>query len=255
MLSEAQKRQFEADGFLVLPSLLSPQEVAVLQAETSRIFGLQRPEVVRTEHGEPRVALAMERYSEPFRQLLRHQRVCEVSRDILGTAAFYNHQYKIVTKQPFGSTSMPWHQDYGSWRNIDGMPQPKAITIGIYLEEVSEFNGPLVFIPGSHRDGLLKGGLKVLPGRSSPSVMLDEDAVRQHYERGGAVAPKGPAGTAIVFHPLLVHGSGPNLSPHWRHIVYISPNPVDNHLVNPGREEMLASRDFSPMVAEVEAIA
>jgi len=194
----------------------------------------------------------MDRYSAPFARLLRHPAVIGVSRQIL-REPFYCHQYKIITKQPFGATNHPWHQDYGTWSEIDGMPLPRAITIGIYLEEVTEFNGPLAFIPGSNKYGILAGVAEERPGRKSKSVMLDTTALSEVFDRHGVVAPKGSPGTALVFDSLVVHGSAPNMSPSWRHIVYVSPNPVSNKLVNPTREEILAARDFSPM-DELEAV-
>ena len=34
--------------------------------------------------------------------------------------------------------------------NDDDMPEARAMNIAIFLDEVNEFNGPLMFIPGSH---------------------------------------------------------------------------------------------------------
>ena len=33
------------------------------------------------------------------------------------------------------------------------MPEPLALNLHIFLDEVTEFNGPLIFIPQSHLDG------------------------------------------------------------------------------------------------------
>src|SRR3546814_9278609 len=51
-----------------------------------------------------------------------------------------------------------WHQDYGTWLNDDLMPTPRAMNVAIFLDEVNEHNGPLMFIPGSHRLGVLEAG-------------------------------------------------------------------------------------------------
>ena len=66
----------------------------------------------------------------------------------------------------------------------------------------------------------------------------------------GLVSPKGPAGTVIIFHASIAHSSGPNLTADWRHVVYISPNPVSNHIRDPKRDDMFALLDFTPMQAE-----
>ena len=37
----------------------------------------------------------------------------------------------------------------------DLMPEARAMNVAIFLDEVNEFNGPLMFIPGSHKLGVL----------------------------------------------------------------------------------------------------
>jgi hypothetical protein len=48
-----------------------------------------------------------------------------------------------------------WHQDYGTWKNDDLMPTERAMNVAIFLDDVNEFNGPLMFIPGSHKKGVV----------------------------------------------------------------------------------------------------
>ena len=66
-------------------------------------------------------------------------------------------------------------------------------------------------------------------------------------ERGGVVAPTGPAGSMLVFHSNLVHASPPNISPFARSIVYLSLCHVDNHIRRFKRPEWIAHRDFTPI--------
>ncbi|WP_430641250.1 phytanoyl-CoA dioxygenase family protein, partial [Bradyrhizobium brasilense] len=40
-----------------------------------------------------------------------------------------------------------WHQDYGTWKRDDGMPEPRAMNIAIFLDEVMPINGPLMLVP------------------------------------------------------------------------------------------------------------
>ena len=63
----------------------------------------------------------------------------------------YMHQFKINGKMAFDGDVWQWHQDYGTWKNDDQMPEPRATNVAIFLDEVNEFNGPLMFIPGSHQ--------------------------------------------------------------------------------------------------------
>ena len=35
------------------------------------------------------------------------------------------------------------------------MPTPRVVNAVLFLDEVNEFNGPLIFIPGSHKEGTI----------------------------------------------------------------------------------------------------
>jgi ectoine hydroxylase len=66
---------------------------------------------------------------------------------------------------------------------------------------------------------------------------------------GGIVAPKGPAGSVLLFHPNLVHGSVPNLSPFDRRLVLVTYNSVNNQQTvkeNP-RPDFLVCRSRGPL--------
>jgi ectoine hydroxylase len=238
-LSEAQLEQFDSDGYLVLPGLFSAAEIAPLRGDLARIFALDRPEVPKTETGESRLAHRLERYSAPFDLLLHHPRMVEPARQILG-GPVYSHQYKVVTKEPFGNLDFPWHQDYATWHAMDGMPAPHALNMALFLDDVGEFNGPIIVIPGSHK-GLLDGRREPLDG-SSDFESLDPDTVRDLTRAGAMVAPKGAAGTGLIFHGCTAHTSVPNVSPWPRRNVYSSLNRIDNALQRPTRPEFYANR-------------
>ena len=132
------------------------------------------------------------------------------------------HQFKINGKPAFDGDVWQWHQDYGTWMNDDLMPEARAMNVAIFLDEVNEFNGPLMFIPGSHKQGALPAGHDTST-TSYPLWTIDNDAIRKLVEQGGIVAPKGPPGSMILFHGCLVHASTSNLSPWNRVSVYLSP--------------------------------
>jgi ectoine hydroxylase len=69
---------------------------------------------------------------------------------------------------------------------------------------------------------------------------------------GGMVAPKGPAGSVLLFHCNLVHASPSNISPWDRTIVYVSACHVDNHIRQFKRPEWIAHRDFTPIQVQAD---
>jgi ectoine hydroxylase len=184
-------------------------------------------------------------YSAPFARLARHPRMVEPVKQLFGEDV-YMHQFKINGKAAFDGDVWQWHQDYGTWRADDQMPEARAMNVAIFLDEVNEFNGPLMFIPGSHKLGVLDAEHDVAT-TSYPLWVINKDTITKLVERGGIVAPKGPAGSMILFHGCLVHASTSNLSPWNRVSVYLSLCAVSNHIRRFKRPGYIAHRDFAPI--------
>jgi ectoine hydroxylase len=230
---------------LFLPDVFSAEESAFLRSEADRLYGLDREEVWRESSGAPRTAFAAQAYSEPFRVLGVHPRLVEPLVQLLG-GPVYLHQYKVNAKAAFDGEVWQWHQDYGTWQRDDDMPEPLAMNIAVFLDEVSAANGPLLFIPGSHREGVYQAGHD-LATTSYPLWTLDRETITRLATERGIVAPTGPPGCVLVFHGNLVHASPPNISPFGRVIAYLSLCRVDNHIRRFKRPEWIAHRDFAPI--------
>lgn len=245
-LTNEQLQQFETEGWVLLPEVFSSAEVEILTGELPKIFRLQREEVWREKDGESvRTAFAAHKYNEAFERLGAHPRLIKPVMHLLD-GPVYIHQYKINGKAAFNGDVWQWHQDYGIWARDDKMPEPRAMNIALFLDEVTEFNGPLYIIPRSHKQGVLEAGHDTLT-TSYPLWTLDKGTVRRLANEGGIIAPKGKAGTALLFHSNLVHASAPNISPWDRVIVYLSLCHVDNHIRQYKRAEWIAHRDFTPI--------
>ncbi|MCK5274357.1 MAG: phytanoyl-CoA dioxygenase family protein, partial [Alphaproteobacteria bacterium] len=128
----------------------------------------------------------------------------------------------------------------------DLMPEPRAMNIALFLEDVSAANGPLLFIPKSHKTGVFEAGHD-LETTSYPLWTLDRATVTRLANEGGIVAPMGPAGSVLMFNCNLVHASPPNISPFNRTIVYLSLCTVSNHIRQFKRDDWIAHRDFTPI--------
>jgi len=245
-MTDAQVAQFRDKGFLFLPARFSPQETALLKDEAGRLYREERPEVWREDNGAPRTVFAAHTFSEPFRRLAAHPRLIEPVMQLLD-GQVYIHQNKINAKAAFDGAVWQWHQDYGTWARDDLMPEPRAMNIALFLDEVSAANGPLMLIPGSHKSGVLEAGHD-LETTSYPLWTLDRKTVKRLADASGIVAPTGPPGSVLMFHCNLVHASPPNISPWDRTIVYLSLCEVGNHIRRFKRAEWIAHRDFTPIV-------
>ena len=232
-LTQQQIDDFNREGWLFLPELFSREEVALLAREAEGIYDTNRPEVWREKSGAPRTAFAAHLYNEAFGLLGAHPRMIDPVEQIFGEKV-YMHQYKINAKSAFTGDVWQWHQDYGTWKRDDGMPQPRAMNIAIFLDEVMPINGPLMLVPKSQHAGDLKAAHD-LETTSYPLWTLDEETVTRLVKEGGIVAPTGKAGGMLMFHGNLVHGSAGNITPYPRKIVYLTLNAVSNYIRTPTR--------------------
>src|SRR5215472_4537876 len=153
-LTAQQIAQFEEQGFLFLPDYFSDEEVSVLRHEAVAIFATDRKEVWREKSGAPRTAFAAHTYNEAFRLLGAHPRLLGPVEQVFGEP-LYMHQFKINAKAAFDGELWQWHQDYGTWARDDGMPEPRAMNIAVFLDEVLPINGPPMVIHDSHTQGTL----------------------------------------------------------------------------------------------------
>jgi ectoine hydroxylase len=221
MLTDQQIRHFHEEGYLFLPETFTAEECALLREEAVEIYRHDRPEVWRERSGAPRTAFAAHLYNEAFGLLARHPRMIEPIEQIFGEQ-LYMHQFKINAKASFTGDVWQWHQDYGTWARDDGMPEPRAMNIAVFLDEVMPINGPLMLVPRSHTVGVLQA---------------EHDTT-----------PTGKPGGLLMFHGNLVHGSAGNITPYPRKIVYLTLNAVSNYIRTPTRKEWIAHTDFSPIV-------
>ena len=247
ILSQDQLMTFDREGYLFLPDCFAEEEIAILRSEAEEICATDRKEVWREKSGAPRTAFAAHTYNEAFRRLGAHPRLVKPVEQLLGEAV-YVHQFKINAKAAFDGELWQWHQDYGVWAREDGMPEPRAMNISVFLDEVMPVNGPLMLIPRSHKSGVLEAGHDTVT-TSYPIWSLDNATVARLTAEGGIVAPTGKPGSVLMFHGNLVHASPPNMTPYPRKIVYLTLCAVSNHITKFTRPEWIAHRDFSPIAA------
>ena len=250
-LTKEQKEVFDKEGYLFFPSHFSQKEIQYLSSAVPELYEVREEYNFREKGSDAvRTNFAAHLYSTPFAKLARHPRMIQPVEDLL-QEKLYMHQFKINGKMAFEGDVWQWHQDYGTWFNDDLMPSARAMNVAIFLDEVTEFNGPLLFIPGSHKKGVIKANHD-LTTTSYPLWTIDNNLIKQLVDRagghdGGIVSPKGPAGSMIVFHSCLVHASSNNLSPFNRISVYLSLCAVSNHIRRFKRKEYIAHRDFTPI--------
>ena len=250
-LTQEQRDRFEQHGYLFFPSLFSQKEIQYLAAAVPELYELREEYNFREKGSDVvRTNFAAHMYSKPFAKLARHPRMIKPVENLL-QESLYMHQFKINGKMAFEGDVWQWHQDYGTWYNDDLMPSSRAMNVAIFLDDVTEYNGPLIFIPGSHKKGVIEANHD-LTTTSYPLWTINNKLITELVDRaggkdGGIVSPKGKAGSMIVFHSCLVHASSNNLSPFNRISVYLSLCAVSNHIKRFKRKEYIAHRNFAPI--------
>ncbi len=257
-LTEGQVRDYRRTGFLLVKSVFDAQEVDVLRTaycRDSEIPGDHR--IAEADSGEIRAVYASHLRQPEFEALVRSARLLEPVWRLL-TERVYIYQFKINAKQAFGGGSWAWHKDYVAWKLVDNLPAPNLINVGVFLDDVTEFNGPLILVPGSHRDALIgdepSADNSCQDGPSAQhldpnDIALSNSEMAGLVHRHGLLSAKAPAGSVLFFDPEIVHGSAPNMSPFPRKVLLVTYNDVLNQPrpVGSPRPEYLVGRDTAPL--------
>ncbi len=260
-LSKDQLASYERDGFLVLPELFSMREVEAMKADLQRIQQIDTDHLVR-ERGS-NVAKTIYRVHEAdgptaspiFHPAARSPRLLEPAQQLLGDDALYVFHTKCNLKSAIDGSVWQWHQDYGSWRR-DGVPEPSLTTALIMLDEPTELNGCLYFLPSSHKLGNLESEMDDQTTSYRLWVVPKDQLLGIMKQSPEPVAILGKPGTVVFFHCNILHASGHNLSRHDRWHIYVVYNQVangPNAVPNP-RPDYQRSINFKPLAIGTDDI-
>jgi ectoine hydroxylase-related dioxygenase (phytanoyl-CoA dioxygenase family) len=213
-LSDAQVAFFHEHGYLMGIKALSEEQVAALRQELVDIADPKHPghslfyEFHSNESNDPNKVLfhclGHWRITPGFHDLLWNPALVMAASQLLGGSVRFWHDQLFCKPAKHGGV-VAWHQDYSYWTRT----QPMAhLTCWIALDDSTEANGCLRYIPGSHRWPLLP--MPALAGdMDGLREVLNEEQIQQ-FEKEVKVEVK--AGECAFHHPLLVHGSKENRS-------------------------------------------
>lgn len=258
-LSNDQIQQYTKDGLLYLPNVFSEQEVAAMKDELGTLMATPSPDIAYEEDGKTIRALhGCHLHNEFFNKLSKQARIVQPCMQLLADQDLYLHQFKVNVKTPFNGEYWPWHQDFVYWHMGDAVPTPKNLTAIVFLDEITEFNAPVFFIPGSQKEGSINNldrSKLATQGKdwkvnfsTKPNYTIDADKVSDLIDQNGLISVKGPAGSVVFFDSNVIHASARNISPFYRRMIFLAYNACDNtppeHL-GKQRPEFLASHDYS----------
>jgi ectoine hydroxylase len=261
LLSPDDLTAHDRDGFVTVPELLTPAEVAACSAELDRLatdpqVRVDDRTIVEKTSREVRSIFEVHKISEAVAALVADERVAGRARQILGSDV-YVHQSRINYKPGFGGGGFYWHSDFETWHAEDGMPTPRAVSISIALTENYPHNGCLMIMPGSHQTFVACVGETPADHykeslREQEIGTPDPESLTALADRHGIAMLTGPAGSATLFDSNCMHGSGSNITPYPRSNIFVVFNSVENALEEPfaapsPRPTYIAAREFTPI--------
>lgn len=212
-----QQAFFQQQGYLIVPDLLSRGEVAECQREVQRLHQLaadleasqdplsnhfqREPFSQAPNHNGLPVLRKIENtraLSPCFTQLAAHPRLVAIVQSLLG-ADLLLFRSTLMLKPAFHGSAHALHQDSAYWP----MEPPALVTASIALDDATPDNGCIKVIPGSHHWGLQEWG-HIAQEQEAPLTNRDD------IDRSRQIDVPLAAGSAVLFHSLMVHGSGPN---------------------------------------------
>lgn len=214
-LTQEEIDQFNERGFLPREELLTPLEVKALHQRLEDIGNEVvefPPEYVQIEpmvkSGEleedsvrfnnVRKIWNLTKYDALFKEYARHPAILDVVHSLLGpNLKIYVDQ--TLCKPPRVGSAKPPHQDSAYWTSID---PPNLVICWMALDDATEENGCMRFIPGSHKLG-------VIEHKHLEDFRVEDEKV--DYAREVAVPLK--AGGCSFHHSLAMHRTDLNTSP------------------------------------------
>lgn len=249
-------QEYHDTGVLILEDVFSAAEVEMLQQESARLRDSDviraRPEsITEPDSGAIRSVFKIHSLSPLYARLAADPRLADLARFILDDD-IYIHQSRLNYKPGFRGREFYWHSDFETWHVEDGMPRMRALSMSIALTENLPSNGPLMLLPGSHRDYVVCSGV-------TPADHFERSLKKQEFgvpddrnlsamvNRYGIRTAIGKPGSVIVFDCNVMHGSNSNISPFPRSNLFFVYNAASNRLrapycARPPRPEYIASR-------------
>jgi ectoine hydroxylase len=240
--------QYQNHGYIFVPEIFDYEEIRVLRKEAEALFKQKRNEIGTEPSGAGRTAFAPHLYSDVYAALVRHPQLVAPAFQLLGEQAYLN-QVKMHALPAFEGIGFNWHQDYGTaWKLVDGMPSDHALSVAVFIDEVRTTNSPVMVIPGSHKYGDIEAVENTASDR--PRFVPDRSVVAKLANNHGIELCPGAAGSVLIFHSNLVHGSSNNITPWHRKSIYISYAALSNKSSPAAhRKPWIALRDYNPVAA------
>ncbi|MBN7817745.1 phytanoyl-CoA dioxygenase family protein [Algoriphagus pacificus] len=217
-LSKEQVEFFHENGYVSGIKLLDEDQINVLKAALDEVADPQHPmhhlfhEFHSNESSDPNKVLFHSlghwRIHPAFHDVIWNPAFLMAASQLLGDKSVRFWHDQLFCKPARHGGNVAWHQDYSYWTRTVKM---QHLTCWCGLDDATDANGCLNYIPGSHRWGLL----------DKPALAGEMDGLKtmlnpEQLASFNPVSVPLKAGYATFHHPLMVHGSFANTSDYSR---------------------------------------
>lgn len=226
-ITKEEKEKFLEDGFIVLKSLFSKEEIDALsnKAHNDRQMDKSSSSMDDGKGNAVRLSLWNHPGDGIYGMFARCKKLVESVEELLGGEVYHYHS-KMVLKDAKVGGAWAWHQDYGYWYQ-NGLLFPDLLSVMIAVDRATKENGCLQVIRGSHKMGRVN---HILSGDQAGADMERVNEVLKVREK---IYCEMEPGDALFFHSNLLHASDPNNSENSRWTMICAYNKASN---NPYKE-------------------
>lgn len=241
MLTKEQIQKYNDEGYLVVENAIDAADLTELldqvkswiddskehtQAWGVTLDGRARFDIDPKDHSADNPSLrrvtSPTEISDTFADMALRSTMSEMVGALIGGNGTRFHHSKVNAKLPNTTTTVKWHQDFPFTPHTND----DMLTALLMIGEVTMDNGPLLVVPGSHKDALFshwENGKFV--GKVSDDV---ENERCQQF-----VPCIGKPGSICFMHSRLLHSSGPNKSDLPRYLFIAVYNAEDAQALSP----------------------
>ena len=210
IITDPQVAQYHADGFLLVPCLLTDEEIATFLAEQKKPKPKEWQLGLRSHVADPQ-----------FKYLATHPKIAGIAAQILcGKPRIV--QTMFLNKAPSGGLGIALHQDT---HYLPSEPNT-LMACWVALTDTDAGNGGLCVVPGSHKNGLRKARKNVnaeqvtweqehdMRTRDGKEYKQKLHAFEiENLDMDSVVRLTVPRGAGVFFTGMTIHGSFANNSP------------------------------------------
>ena len=216
-ISSKYKNMYQENGYLLINNVLNDTEVKKAQSAIDMILTNAKnlpANSVEFEAEDPSICQRIwnvSQFDKIFEHISRKTKLLDLVELLIGKNIVCQYA-KVNIKAPKIGSLVDWHQDFAYYPHTN----TDILTCIIYLDDANIDNGCLKVIKKSQQFGLID--------HSDNDNFFCGKILKpfNQLKKSDLIYCDAPAGSAVILHGLVVHGSDKNLSLHPRRVLIIS---------------------------------